>query len=155
MNILKTHQVDIARYTILPAVAAKVWACIRDFNSMPQWHAGVVGSQIEGGPADRIGCLRVLDFGAGGLWTHQLTGLSDRDMILEYQIIDGPKTSATFIQHYRARMQVIPMEHASNRSSNLLWEASFRSDNPEVAQARAGDVFEAGFKGLRRHLLLS
>lgn len=155
MTRLKMHEVNVAQHTVLPAAAARVWGCIRDFNSMPEWHASVVGSHIVGGPADRIGCLRVLDFGAGGLWTHQLTGLSDEDMVLEYRIVDGPQILAGFIQHYRARMQVSPAEHASNSSSKLLWEAWFQSDNPDVAHARAAAVFEAGFHGIRQHLHLS
>ena len=140
---------------VLPAAPAVVWGLIRDFNSMPSWNPSVVGSHIEDGPADRVGCFRVLDFGAGGLWKHRLTGLSDNDMVLQYRIVDGPGMATGLIQHYSATMQVSPAEHAPLNSCELSWEAWFESNSPEVAEERAADVFEAGFIGIRRHLLKS
>ena len=37
----------------------RVWARVRDFNGLPNWHPAIAESRIEGGePADKIGCVR-------------------------------------------------------------------------------------------------
>jgi len=145
----KTYKVSVAHRAVLPVASATVWGCIRDFNAMPSWNPSVVRSHIEGGPADRIGCFRVLDFAAGGIWTHQLTGLSDEDMVLQYRIVDDPQANTGFIHAYRAKMQVRQLKPMAQSGCELIWQAWFQSDDPEAAKARATHVFEAGFKGIR------
>jgi hypothetical protein len=72
--------IEVARSTTHSRAARRVWALIRDFNAMPQWNATIRSSVIEAGPADRIGCRRVLAFDDGSVWTHELTLLSDAEM---------------------------------------------------------------------------
>ena len=146
---LKTHKVSVAHRAVLPVASAAVWSCIRDFNAMPSWNPSVVSSHIEGGPADRVGCFRVLDFAAGGVWRHQLTGLSDDDMVLQYRIVDDPQANTGFIHAYRAKMQVKQLKPMARGGCELIWKAWFLSADPEAAKARATHVFEAGFKGIR------
>ena len=48
--------------SVIPAPIDSVWAKIRDFNGLPDWHPRMVKSEIEGGlPADRIGCVRRIE----------------------------------------------------------------------------------------------
>src|SRR6266542_1905303 len=45
--------------TVVNARNDRVWARVRDFNGMPNWHPAIAESRIEGGePADKIGCVR-------------------------------------------------------------------------------------------------
>ena len=45
--------------TVVNARNDRVWARVRDFNGLPNWHPAIAESRIEGGePADKIGCVR-------------------------------------------------------------------------------------------------
>ncbi len=44
--------------SVINAPIEKVWARIRDFNGLPNWHPAIARSEIEGGCACRPGRLR-------------------------------------------------------------------------------------------------
>src|SRR5262245_47589823 len=95
-------QIEVYRSSVIPAPAPRVWTLIRDFNAMPHWNTTVRASRIEGGPADRIGCRRILTFDDDSVWTHELIGLSDPEMTLAYAIVGTPQPMRIPIRDYRA-----------------------------------------------------
>lgn len=143
--------VTVTRTTVIDVPPAKAWALIRDFNAMPDWNDTVRASRIEDGPADRVGCRRVLTFEDGGVWTHELTGLSDADMSLAYSIVGTPMPMRIPVWDYRAELRVGPGPTAG--SCRIDWRADFATDHAAEMTARAGQVFERGFEGLRRKLV--
>jgi hypothetical protein len=143
--------VTVARHTVIDVPAAKAWALIRDFNAMPQWTDTVRASRIEDGPADRIGCRRVLTFDDGGIWTHELTGLSDSEMTLAYSIVGTPMPMRIPVWNYRAVLSVSP--GPGDNTCRIDWSADFATDHAAEMTQRAGQVFERGFEGLRRRLV--
>lgn len=145
----------MVRRVAFEAPPGRVWALVRDFNAMPSWNASVAGSRIEDGPPDRVGCRRVLDFGAGGVWTHRLSGLSDEDLMLQYRIVAGPEPLPIPMWDYRAVMRVWPDAQRPEVACELEWRADFCTDQPEAMRERAAQVFEAGFAGLRARLGLT
>ena len=45
--------------TVVNARNDRLWARVRDFNGLPNWHPAIAESRIEGGePSDKIGCVR-------------------------------------------------------------------------------------------------
>lgn len=149
-------KVSVAHEATLAVAAAKAWALIRDFNAMPAWNETVRQSRIEDGPADRVGCHRVLVFDDGGVWTHQLTGLSDVDMRLQYSIVGTPQPMRIPVFNYQAEMRVIPTcaegQGVTNPSCTVEWHATFETGHVEEMTSRASQVFELGLAGLRRRL---
>lgn len=147
--------VAIRLATVLPVGAAQVWALIRDFDAMPAWNASVRQSRIDDGPADRVGCRRVLVFDDGGVWTHQLTGLSDVDLKLQYSIVATPQPMRIAVWNYCAEMQVVrgaaQPDGETPQSCSVVWSAQFETAQPEAMQVRARQVFEQGFGGLQRY----
>ena len=141
--------------TTLPVSAARVWALLRDFDAMPAWNATVRQSRIEDGPADRVGCRRVLEFDDGGIWTHQLTGLSDADMKLQYRIVATPQPMRIPVWNYRAEIRVVagntPRRDGAAEVCKVQWDAWFDTAHASEMQVRARQVFQQGFDGLRRH----
>ncbi len=135
--------------------AERVWALIRDFDAMPAWNASVRQSRIEDGPADRLGCRRVLVFDDGGTWTHELTGLSDADRRLQYRIVATPQPMRIPVWNYRAAIQVMadPAGRAGGDGAGcrVQWDAWFETLHPDEMQQRARQVFALGFDGLRRY----
>lgn len=141
--------------TALPVSVERVWGLIRDFDAMAAWNASVRQSRIEDGPADRVGCRRVLVFDDGGTWTHQLTGLSDADMKLQYRIVATPQPMRIPVWNYRADIVVFAQggeqQDSAPERCSVRWDAWFDTAHPEEMQVRAQQVFQLGFVGLRRH----
>jgi Polyketide cyclase / dehydrase and lipid transport len=139
----------------MPLDAARVWALIRDFDAMPRWNASVRQSRIKDGPADRVGCRRVLVFDDGGVWTHQLTGLSDEDRLVQYRIVATPQPMRIPVWNYRAAIRVLAACGAPQPEGiagcRVQWDAWFETAQADAMQSRAQQVFEQGFAGLRRH----
>lgn len=142
--------VAVIRSTLIDVPPAAAWKVLRDFNSMPDWNDTVVASRIENGPADRVGCRRILTFADGGVWTHELTALSDAEMRLAYSIVGTPKPMRIPVWDYRAELVVAGGPVAN--TCRVEWRAEFATDHVAEMTERAGQVFESGFAGLRRFL---
>lgn len=140
--------IAVTRSTTIRTPAAKVWALLRDFNAMPAWNATIRSSTIEDGPADRVGCRRVLTFDDGSVWTHALTQLSDTEMTIGYAIVGIPPGTRIPMRDYRAVIRVEPT--ADGAQCRVTWSATLETDQEEAVRARAEAVLQAGFDGLAR-----
>jgi hypothetical protein len=140
--------IEVYRSSIIPAPAKRVWTLLRDFNAMPEWNTTIKSSVIEDGPADRIGCRRVLTFDDGSVWIHELTGLSDAELILSYAIVGTPQPMRIPIRDYRATLSLTTITDGD--LCLVEWRATFDTDNETAVRERAGAVFQAGFDGLKR-----
>ena len=77
--------------TVVNARNDRVWARVRDFNGLPNWHPAIAESRIEGGePSDKIGCVRDFRLRNGDRIREKLLGLSDYDMFCTYSILESP-----------------------------------------------------------------
>src|SRR4051794_37957151 len=94
--------IEVYRSSVIAAPAMRVWPLVRDFNAMPEWNAAIRDSRIEDGPADRIGCRRILTFDDGSVWIHELTVLSDATMTIAYAIVGIPPVTKIPMRDYRA-----------------------------------------------------
>jgi hypothetical protein len=140
--------IEVYRSSVIPAPAKRVWGLVRDFNSMPEWNFAISASAIEDGPADRIGCRRVLSFDDGSIWIHELTDLSDETMSLSYTIVGVPEDTQIPIRDYHATIHLIDITDGGLCA--IEWRAQFETDDESGARERAGAVFQTGFDGLKR-----
>jgi uncharacterized protein YndB with AHSA1/START domain len=140
--------IEVTRSTTIRAPAARVWALLRDFNAMPAWNATIRSSTIEDGPADRIGCRRVLTFDDGSVWTHALAQLSDTEMKIGYAIVGIPPGTRIPMRDYRAVIRVEPA--ADGTQCRVTWSATLETEQEDAVRTRAEAVFQAGFDGLAR-----
>ena len=139
---------EVYRSSVIPAPAKRVWALVRDFNAMPEWNATIQSSAIENGPADRIGCRRLLTFDDGSLWTHELTGLSDAEMKISYAIVGAPALTKLPMRNYTATIRLEPVTDGDQ--CFIAWCATLETDQEGAVRQRAEAVFQAGFDGLKR-----
>ena len=140
--------IEVYRSSVIPAPATRVWALVRDFNAMPDWNAAIKSSSIEDGPADRIGCRRVLTFDDGSIWTHELTDLSDAEMTISYAIVGMPAVTKIAMRDYRATIRLEPVTDGDQ--CFIAWRAWLETDAEAAVRVRAQAVFQAGFDGLKR-----
>ena len=135
--------------TIIDASADSVWARVRDFNGMPQWHPGIADSRIENGePSDRVGCIRSFHTRDGGLIRERLLALSDYDYACSYAILESPMG----VENYVATLKLTPITDG-NRSF-AEWTAEFDCDPAkasELATMIGQNVFQGGFDALKAH----
>jgi hypothetical protein len=140
--------IEVTRTSVIAAPAPRVWALVRDFNAMPEWNATIRSSVIENGPADRIGCRRVLTFDDGSVWVHELTQLSDAEMTIGYAIVGTPPGTKIPMRDYRAVIRLEPV--IDGDQCFIAWKATLETDQEAAVRARAQAVFQAGFDGLKR-----
>ena len=136
--------------SVIPAAADKVWAVVRDFNDMPNWHPLISRSTIEGGrPSDSIGCIRTLTLTDGVQVREQLLSLSDFDYSFSYAILE----SGLDVNNYGAGLKLTPVTDGNHTFAD--WTAEFETtpgSEQEMADQIGNGVFQAGFDALKINL---
>ncbi|RCW64478.1 SRPBCC family protein [Pseudorhodoferax soli] len=134
--------------SVIEAGADNVWARIRDFNGLPQWHPGIADCRIENGePSDRVGCIRHFHTRDGGTIRERLLALSDFDFAQTYEILESPMG----VEHYVATLKLTPVTDGNRCFAE--WSAEFDCDEgreQELTRTIADGVFQAGFDALKR-----
>jgi hypothetical protein len=142
--------VKVYSSSVIDAPADRVWAAVRDFNALPQWHPAIRDSRIEGNhPSDKIGCIRNFNLRDGGNIRERLLALSDYDFTCTYSILESPMG----VREYIATLKLSPITDGNRTFAE--WTAEFDCE-PEragqLAQQIGQGVFQGGFDGLKRSL---
>jgi hypothetical protein len=134
--------------SVINASAARVWARVRDFNGLPNWHPAIAESRIENGePADKVGCIRSFTLRNSDRLREQLLGLSDYDMFCTYSILDSPMP----LTNYVATLRLTPITDQDRTFAE--WSADFDcapDKEGELVSNIGGNVFQGGFDALKR-----
>lgn len=135
---------------IIDAPIEKVWARVRDFNNLPEWHPKFSRSHIEDGlSSDQIGCIRNFDIaGGGGTIRERLLELSDIEHSFRYRILTSPLP----VEGYVAQLTLYPVT-VGNKTVGI-WTAEFdvtNDDEAGVANAVANDTFGKAFEVLNNY----
>jgi len=134
--------------SVIDAPGDRVWAAIRDFNGLPQWHPAIRDSRIEGNlPADRVGCIRSFNLKEGGNIREQLVALSDFDYSCTYMILESPLG----VSNYIATLKLTPITDGDR--SFAEWTAEFDcapGRESELARTIGSGVFQGGFDALKQ-----
>lgn len=131
---------------IVDAPVEAVWTVVRDFNGLPGWLPGVVGSSIEGGgAADAVGCVRAISVEGGGSCSERLIALDDSRYTVKYGFV----RPLFPIRDHLATLELIPVTKGDR--CFVQWSAEF-SDEPghegETAPVMQQQVFAAGLAAL-------
>lgn len=129
--------------TVIPAPRDKVWAKIRDFNTLPEWHPAIATSELEGG--DGVGCVRHFTLQDGAELREQLIALSDFECSYMYSMLESPMP----IANYECTLKL--SEITSNGQTFGEWWAYFDVTDPAAVDdtlATVQGVFQSGFDNL-------
>ena len=134
--------------TVVNARNDRVWARVRDFNGLPNWHPAIAESRIEGGePADKIGCVRDFRLRNGDRIREKLLGLSDYDMFCTYSILESPMG----VENYVATLRLTPVTDGDQTFWNGPRNSTARpSARPNSSATSAPACFRAAFDALKR-----
>jgi hypothetical protein len=135
--------------SVIEASADSVWARIRDFDGLPQWHPLIADSRIENQqPADRVGCVRSFHTRDGGRIREKLLALSDYDFTCTYEILESPMGVANYV----ATLKLTPVTDGD--ACFAEWSAEFDCEEGrerELSDLIGQGVFQSGFDALKRH----
>ena len=134
--------------SVIHAPCDRVWAQIRDFNGLPNWHPRIVQSRIEQDePPDKVGCVRNFRLETGATLREKLLGLSDYDYSCTYSILESPMG----VDHYVATLRLTPVTDGNRTFAE--WSAEFEcaaQDAAELVDNIGTNVFQDGFDALKR-----
>lgn len=135
---------------VVEAPVEAVWAVVRDFNGLPAWLPGVAGSSIEGGgPADQVGCVRLIAVEGGASCSERLMALDDSRYYVSYSFVQ----QLFPIRDHLATLELIPC--TSGDRTFVQWSATFE-DLPghegETAPVMQDAIFNGGLSALAAKL---
>ena len=135
---------------LIEAPVGTVWATVRQFNGLPEWHPLVAESRIEQRRAqDQVGCIRSFRLTDGGRIREQLLALSDYDFSCMYAILESPMPVTSYV----ATLRLSPVTDRDQTFAE--WSAEFDCAPEREAELvrRIGDgVFAAGLAALQRRI---
>lgn len=133
--------------SVINAPIDEVWAKIRDFNALPDWHPAIADSQIENGePSDKVGCIRNFNLKDGGNIREQLLTLSDYEHLCTYSILESPMP----VENYVATLRLVPITDGNRTYAQ--WTAEFncpKEEESNLINLIGGGVFQGGFDALK------
>ena len=134
--------------TVIDAPADEVWARVRDFNGLSDWHGKlVVSSEIEDGrTGDQVGCVRNFTLADGANLRERLLGHSDAERSYTYNFEKTPFD----VDNYKATLRVTPVTDGGK--AFVEWWTEFDCDRDKQdhwTEFFANEVFQGGFDALK------
>ena len=134
----------------IDAPADKVWAIVKDFNALKNWHPAVAESPADKGNEE--GSVRQLKLKGGGALTETLEAYDATKMRYSYRAKDG---GALPVTNYTSTITVKP----EGNGSVVEWRGAFYrgypnndpppDQNDEAAVAAITGVYKSGLANLK------
>ena len=145
-----TRQKVVEKVSI-DAPAAAVWAKIRNFDALKDWHPAIAESAAD--KANNVGSVRSLKLKGGGELSESLEGYDDAQMKYSTRAKDG---GALPVSNYTATIQV----SAEGGKAVVEWRGAFYrayqnndpppEQNDEAAVAAIAGVYKSGLANLKK-----
>jgi mxaD protein len=133
----------------------KVWAAIKDYDGLPNWHPGFSKDEIVKGKNNTPGAVRALTVKDGPTFTEELLAFSEKDHSYKYRIIESPLP----LQDYVSTVSVAP---GKGGMTVVTWVGNFKRKNPADSPPEAEndaaavklitDVYRGGLSNLKTQL---
>lgn len=141
--------ITVTESKTIAAPAADVWAVVRDFDGLANWHPAVASSEISEGENNTPGAVRYLMLADdGGAINEKLTDWDDDGMQYSYRIVDGVLPVA----HYASTISV---SAEGEDTSRLTWRGQFdaaEGTSDEDARGVITNVYRAGLTTVRMQI---
>ncbi|WP_180700031.1 SRPBCC family protein [Pseudomonas crudilactis] len=131
---------------VLDGDAHRVWNVVKQFGEIQHWHPAIVSSHIEGGGAERVGCIRTLALTDGAVVRERLLSVDDSALMLSYRFEEAPLP----LDNYVAGVKLVAL--TGQDKTLLSWSASFDVREPNDAehyQALIRSLIVDGHNGLQ------
>jgi len=142
---------QIVTSTVVARPVGEVWALLRDFAAIGDWHPALAPCEIEDGPADRVGCVRVFPLAGGH--REALTGLDDQQRIIAFAFGDN---AGLPVRSYMSMMTARPVTLSDQ--TYVEWSSRFdcdEADEDKVIAAVRDGVLVPGLRALEQRFGLA
>jgi Polyketide cyclase / dehydrase and lipid transport len=139
----------------IKAPLEKVWAAVKDFDSLPKWHPGFSADTLSSGSNGTVGAVRKLTVKDGPVIVEKLTAYDEAGHSYKYVIVESPLP----ITHYSSTVTVRP---GKSGMTEVIWSGSWKrknpADDPPEAESDAGTiklvkgVYRGGLDNLKKML---
>ncbi|WP_067471601.1 SRPBCC family protein [Actinomadura hibisca] len=133
---------------VLNAPADRVWDYLRDFGNLAEWMPGVETGIIEdGGPPDRVGCVRRIIGPGSSVFRERLAALDDGDRSYRYEIVESPLP----IRSARGLLRVAPVTDTGQ--AFVEWWGEFSADAADeeaMEKTLRSAIYAPGLQALRK-----
>ena len=140
---------QVTESTVVGGPVGEAWALLRDFGAIGDWHPALPPAEIENGPADRVGCVRVFPFAGGHRET--LVALDDQQRRIVFTFADH--AAALPVRAYTSTITARPVTVTGH--TYVEWSSRFDCDEADEDKVIAGirdGVLIPGLKALEQRL---
>ena len=138
---------QVTESTVIGGPVSEVWAWLRDFAAIGGWHPALPPAEIENGPADRVGCVRVFPLAGGHQET--LVALDDQQRRIAFTFADH--AVGLPVRSYTSTITARPVTVTSH--TYVEWSSRFDCDEADedkvTAQVRDG-ILVPGLRALEQ-----
>jgi len=137
---------QIVTSTVVATPVGEVWTLLRDFAAIGDWHPALPPCEIQDGPADRVGCIRVFPLAAGHRET--LTALDDQQRTIAFAFDDN---AGLPVRSYMSMMTARPVTLSDQ--TYIEWTSRFdcdEADEDKITAAVRDGVLVPGLKALEQ-----
>lgn len=135
--------------SVIDASPEDVWALVRDFGGLADWHPALDTCEIEPGPpSPQVGAVRRLTNPAG-TFRERLVNVNDTTLTQSYEFLESPFP----VRRYLSTIQVHPVTDSGQ--AFVEWYAEFDADaeaEKQLVPVFADAVFGAGLKAIAERL---
>jgi hypothetical protein len=128
--------------------AEDIWAVVRRFNGLPDWHPAIQDSAIVEGESEFTpGAIRLLTGTDGSTYREQLVALDDARRTLTYEIVDAPLP----VSGYRSTLRVQAVSDTGG--AFLTWQSTLDAvdgTTPEEASMVLEGAYAQAIVGLHK-----
>ena len=122
---------QVTESTVVGGRVSEVWALLRDFGAIGNWHPALPPAEIEDGPADRVGSVLVFPLAGGHRET--LTGLDDQQRMIAFAFADH--AVGLPVRSYTSTITARPVTVSGH--TYVEWSSRFDCDQADEDKAIA------------------
>lgn len=137
----------------IKAPVDRVWAAVKDFDSLDKWHPGFSKDEIVKGTNNRPGAVRALTIKDGPTLKEELLAYSGARHSFRYRIIESPLPITGYVS-------TVSVKAGDDGTSVVRWVGTFKrknpADNPPAGEDDAAciklvtGVYQGGLTNLKK-----
>jgi mxaD protein len=145
----------VTETTEIKAPVDKVWAAVKDFDSLHKWHPAFASDKIVKGANNKPGAVRSLTIKDGPTFTEELLAFDDAKHTYKYRIIESPLPLRDYVSS-------ITLTESGKGTTVVTWVGDFLRKSPsETPPAAENDkaavdlitgVYKGGLENLKKQV---
>ena len=148
-------QLKVVETTVINAPVDKVWAAVKDFDSLDKWHPAIAKDEIVSGSNNKPGAVRALSIKDGPVIKEKLVAFSNTMHSFTYKFVDTPFPIKDYVSTLHVKAN-------KDGTSLVRWSSTFKRKNPaenppDAENDQAGiklitGIYQSGLANLKKQV---